>query len=190
MLRIIVIARYHPIADRERARATQRHHIRGRRASGRGTSALMPSPEEVIAHVFTSKNPATGSAPPAEIAWVVFEHGTVFFSVPTDELPAGSSLVAIADAARAALRELGPVRAGTPSADFNPTQLTSWYPDEPVWFVGFDHPSLVTIVTMEAEPLVAGIAARGRRQHDHDEQTIVVVRGFDGATDRPTLTPS
>ena len=151
----------------------------------------MPSPEQVIAQVFTTANPVTGSLPPPRMAWVVFAHGTVFFTEPTEALPAGSSLGAIADAARAALRELGPVRVGSASADFNPTRLTGWYPDEPVWFVGFDHPGIVTIVTLDAEPVTAGLDARGRRQFDHDEQLIVLVRGFDGATDypAPTLVP-
>jgi hypothetical protein len=144
----------------------------------------MPSPEQVIERVFTSVNPTTLSKPPPEIAWVVFAHGTAFFTVPTEALQAGVSLAAIADAGRAALTELGPVHVGSPSADFNPTRLTSWYPDEAVWFVGFDHPSIVTIVTIDGTPLVAGMEARRRRQLDHDEQTILLVRGFDGAIDR------
>jgi hypothetical protein len=152
----------------------------------------MPSPEQVIAQVFTTTNPVTGSLPPPQMAWVVFAHGTVFFTEPTDELPGGSALIAIVDAARVALRELGPVRVGSASADFNPTRLTSWYPDEPVWFVGFDHPNIVVIVTLDAQPMVAGLDARGRRQLDHDEQIIVAVRGFDGATDypAPTIVPA
>lgn len=144
----------------------------------------MPSPEEVIEHVFTSVNPETGSQPPPEMAWVVFAHGTVFFTAPTAELPARSSRVDLAAAARAALRELGPVQPGSPSADFNPVRLSAWYPDEPVWFVGFDHPSIATILTSEADDLAAGLEARQLRQLDHDEQTLTFIRGFDGATER------
>jgi hypothetical protein len=138
----------------------------------------MPTPEQVIERVFTTVNPATGSKPPPEIAWVVFEHGTVFFATPSEALPADATTAAIEAAGRAALRELGPVHAGTPSADFNPTLLSSWYPDDKVWFVGFDHPSIVTIVTLDGTNLVAGLEARRRRQLDHDAPNVVAVRGF------------
>ena len=138
----------------------------------------MPTPAEVIARVFTTVNPATGSKPPPEIAWVVFAHGTVFFTAPTDALPVDATRETIEAAARAALFELGPVQVGTPSADFNPTRLTGWYPDEPVWFVGFDHPDLATIVTLAGSDLVAGIAARQARQQDHDDPIVVEVRSF------------
>jgi hypothetical protein len=77
------------------------------------------------------------------------------------------------------------VRAGSPSGDFNPSRLTGWYPDEPVWLVGFDHPGIMTIVTHDGGDLAAGLDARARRDRDHDEQAIVLVRGFDGAIDRP-----
>jgi hypothetical protein len=121
------------------------------------------------------------------MAWVVFAHGTVFFSAPTEVLPAGASLAQIAEAGKAALRELGPVHVGSPSADFKPTRLDGWFPDEPVWFVGFDHPNIATIVVVDAKPVTAGLEARSRRQRDHDEQVIVCVRGFDGSVAR---TPS
>jgi hypothetical protein len=146
----------------------------------------MPSPEEVIERLFTSVNPTTLSKPPSEIAWVVFGHGTVFFTVPTEELPNGASPAQIEAAGRAALAELGPVMVATPSADFSPTRLASWYPDDPVWFVGFDHPSIVTIVTMPGTPLLVGMEARRRRQLDHDEGTVTLVRGFDGTVERRT----
>src|SRR5262249_37789110 len=129
--------------------------------------------EDIIARVFTSQNPTTRSQPPPEIAWVVFAHGTPFFSAPTDALPASASPAQIAQAAKAALRELGPVHVGTPSADFNPARLDGWFPDEPVWFVGFDHPNIATIVVIDAKPVTAGLEARSRRQRDHDEQTIL-----------------
>jgi hypothetical protein len=144
----------------------------------------MLTAEDVATRVFTSQNPATGSQPPPEIAWVVFEHGTVFFSTPTDALPASASSAQIAEAGKAALRELGPVHVATPSADFNAVRLNSWFPDEPVWFVRFDHPNVATVVVMESEPVVAGLEARRRRQRDHDEQVIVCVRGFDTAVAR------
>ena len=82
----------------------------------------MPTPEQVIEQVFTSVNPTTGSQPPPAIAWVVFAHGTVFFTVPTDAVPVDATLAALADAGRAALKELGPVHVATPSAESLETQ--------------------------------------------------------------------
>lgn len=146
---------------------------------------MASTPEQVIDRVFTTANPETGSLPPPQIAWAVFAHGTAFFSAPTDELAADASAEAIATAARAAISELGPVGAGSASADFNPVRLDGWFPDEPVWFVGFDHPGIATVVTIDATDLVAGLAGRSRRQLDHDEQQIVCVRRFDGTTSRP-----
>lgn len=139
----------------------------------------MPSPADVIETLFTTENPATGSQPPAQIAWVVFAHGTVFFTTPTDALPLDTSFDALADAARAALHELGPVIPGTSSADFNISRLDGWYPDDPVWFVAFDHPALATIV-IEDDELAAGLVARSLRQQDHEDRAIVLVRHFDG----------
>jgi hypothetical protein len=146
---------------------------------------MNPSAEDVVAHIFTSDNPATGSKPPPQIAWAIFEHGTAFFSVPTDALPTTATTAAIADAARAALRELGPVHPGSPSADFNPTRLDGWYPDQPVWFVGFDHPSIATVMVADGTSLVVGLLARRQRDLDHDAQNVVAVRGFGGSVWRP-----
>lgn len=144
----------------------------------------MLTAEDIVARAFTTQNPTTGSQPPPQIAWVVFAHGTVFFTTPTDDLPASASPAQIAEAGKAALRKVGPVRAGHPSGDFSPRRLDGWFPDEPVWFVGFDRPGIATTVVMDAEPVVAGLEARRRRQRDHDEQTIVCVRGFDGTVAR------
>ena len=141
-----------------------------------------PSAAEVLEKVFTSANPATGSQPPPAMAWVVFAHGTAFFTTPTIGLPPDASFDAIADAARAALTELGPVLVGSPAADFHTARLDGWYPDDPVWFVSYDHPAIATIILHGGAELAAGILARGHRQQDHDEQQIVLVRRFDGST--------
>src|SRR5882672_9498468 len=103
---------------------------------------------EILERIFTSVNPATGSTPPST-AWVIYAHGTVFFSGTRETLPADASFGMIADAARSAFSELGPVQAGTPSADFNPIRMHSWFPDEPVWFVRFDHEDIFTAVTLD-----------------------------------------
>lgn len=139
---------------------------------------------EIAARIFTSPNPTTGVQPAPQITWVVFAHGTVFHTRPTDKLPVISSPSAIAEAGKAALRELGPVRVGSPSGDFITARLKTWFPDEPVWSVRFGHPDIVTLVVLEAEPAFAGLEARRRRQRDYDQQTITCVRGFDGAVTR------
>ena len=140
----------------------------------------MTTPADVLHHVFTSKNPTTDSEPPPHMAWAVFANGTAFFSEPTQALPLDASFDAIAEAARAAMRELGPVHAGSSSADFNSTRLASWFPDEPIWFITYDHPKIVTILASDGNDLSAGLAGRTRRQQDHDEGTLVLVRRFDG----------
>ena len=139
------------------------------------------TPAEIIERVFTTANPTTGSQPPPQMAWVIFEHGTAFFAAPSDALAADASFDTLADAATAALAELGPVHVGTSSADVNPSRLDGWFPEEPVWFVSFDHPAIATVVVVESSDLAAGMMARGLRQQDHDEQRIVLVRRFDGA---------
>lgn len=140
----------------------------------------MPTPADVITTIFTTENPATGSKPPPEMAWVVFSHGTAFFTLPTDAVPLDASFDALVAAARAALSELGPVIAGTPAADFNTARLEGWYPDEPVWFVSYAHSALATII-VEPDELSAGLGARALRQQDHDDPQVVLVRRFDGS---------
>ena len=140
---------------------------------------------QVIERVFTTTNPATGSQPPSDIAWVVFEHGTCFFSVPTDELPLDATPDALVAAARAALASLGPAIPGTPAADFTPSRLDGWFPDEPVWFVAYDHSAIATIVITDGSELEAGLRARALRDDDHDAPVPTLVRGFDGTTWTP-----
>lgn len=143
----------------------------------------MPTAAEVLERVFTSVNPATGSRPPPAMAWAVFEHGTFFYTDPSSDLPATASFDQIAAAALAALDELGPVQAGTPAGDFNPTRLEGWYPDHPVWFVSYDHPRIATVIELEATDVAAGLTARSHRQLDHDERKIVLVRRFNGTAE-------
>jgi len=116
------------------------------------------------------------------MAWAVFEHGTAFFTTPTQMLPIDSTFEAIAEAARAALRTLGPVTVGTESADFSAIRMSSWYPEEPLWMVSFATPDIATIVSNDGSDLTAGLDGRQRRQQDHDEQKLVIVRRFDGTT--------
>lgn len=53
-----------------------------------------------------------------------------------------------------------------------------------MWCVGFAHESIVTIVTMDSEPIAVGLSGRARRELDLAEQSIVLVRGFDGMSRR------
>jgi hypothetical protein len=138
------------------------------------------TPAQILESVFTSDNPVTGSKPPPAMAWVVFANGTCFYTAPSDTLPATASRDEIEAAGKAALRELGPVQVGSPSADFNPARLDGWFPDDPVWFVTFDHEAIATIVVGEGDDLTIGLRARSLREDDHDEQRVVLVRGFDG----------
>jgi hypothetical protein len=139
---------------------------------------------EIINHVFTTPNPQTESLPPDYTACVIYAHGTVFYSAPSATLPVDATFDVIAEAASMALNELGPVHAGTPSADFNPLRLDAWFPDEPVWLVSFDHENIATIVTMDAQAITVGLNGRIRRELDFAEQSIVLVRRFDGTSRR------
>ena len=137
---------------------------------------MASSVPEILDRVFTTPNPKTGSLPPAHTAWVVFAHWTVSYSVPSGLLPVDCTFEVLAEAACSALKELGPPHAGTESADFNPFRLDGWFPDEPVWCVGYAHENIVTIVTMDSQPMTAGLSGRARRELDLAEQSIVFVR--------------
>ena len=139
---------------------------------------------EILEQVFTTPNPKTGSLPPEHTAWVVFARGTVFYSAPSDRLPVDVTFDVLAEAACSALKELGPAQAGTDTADFNPHRLDGWFPEEPVWLVSFSHENIATLVTMDAEPIAVGLSGRARRELDLAEQSIVLVRRFDGMSRR------
>ena len=140
------------------------------------------TPAQILERVFTSKNPVTGSDPPPAMAWVVFENGTCFYTAPSDALPVTATRDQIEAAGKAALRELGPVHVGSPSADFNPARLDGWFPDDPVWFVTFDHEAIATILVGEGTDLAMGLQGRSLREADHDAMVVVLVRGFDGTS--------
>jgi hypothetical protein len=144
------------------------------------------TPAECAERLFTSPNPVSGSLPPSSpIAWVVFAHGTVFVTVPRARLPVTATPAQLVQAARETLAQYAP-RAGTPSADFDATRLTAWFPDDPVWHVSFTHPEIVAIVLSDASdedklPLGAAraeIAGRLQCQRDLTEGTILVARAF------------
>ncbi len=140
----------------------------------------------MMEHVFTHHNPTTGSTPPDHMAWVVFEHGTAFFSAPSEELPLDASPEEILAAARIAMAELGPVITGTAAGDFNSVCLDAWFSGEFVYFVTFDHPAIATIVIADhQDDLSAGLAGRACREADLAGLTATEIRGFDGRVVRP-----
>ena len=148
--------------------------------------AIKRSAASVMEHVFTHQNPATQSTPPEHMAWVVFEHGTAFFSAPTDELPADATPEDILAAARIAMAELGPVIAGTAAGDFNPVCLDAWFPGEFVYFVTYDHPAIATVVIADQEDdLAAGVIGRAGREADLAGLTATEIRCFDGRVVHP-----
>lgn len=142
----------------------------------------------VLEHVFTHQNPSTGSLPPEQMAWVVFEHGTAFFSAPTDELATDADVDDLVAAARIAMAELGPVIAGTPAGDFNSECLSAWFPGEFVYFVSYDHPAIATVVVADEaqDDLSAGLVGRSRREADLEGLSAREIRDFHGRVFRPT----
>lgn len=138
---------------------------------------------EVVEHLFTSVNPETGSRPPERIAWAVFAGGTVFFATPSDDLPLTASARELARAARQALRQLGPVVAGSPAGDFSTSLLDTWFPGEYVFFITYDHPSIANVILAEDDDeLAAGIIGRQIRAGDHATMEVDLVRDFSGQT--------
>ena len=76
---------------------------------------------------------------------------------------------------------LGPVVAGTSSADFHPGHLADWFPDATVYLVNYDNPAIATVFFGDGQtPLEAGLAARACRQRDFEQREIVAVRDFHG----------
>jgi hypothetical protein len=144
----------------------------------------MRTPASALEHIFTNPNPLNGKLPPTHVAWVIFANGTVFYTFPNEDLLPGASAAELTAAAISALDEMGPVMAGTPSADFSVSRLASWFPEERVYFVTYDDPRIVSIVVEEQEStdLAVGMLGRANRQADFEQRRVALVRGFDGAT--------
>ncbi|REE98527.1 hypothetical protein [Thermomonospora umbrina] len=101
-------------------------------------------------------------------SWVLFAHGTVVvLTEPGDDLEGEATGI---------LRDHGPVRAGTPSADFGIVDLD----DAPGWVIYGDHPDVLTYVApdeLDADPedLAVGLHGRAKRNDDGTELRIVHV---------------
>ncbi len=93
-----------------------------------------------------------------EKSWVLFENGTcVILMEPRGDL---------ADQAAGLLREWGPVRAGTPSGDFDTIELA----DAPGWVVTCHPDDILTYVGPDEidspDDLVVGLLGRSKRNRD------------------------
>ena len=101
-------------------------------------------------------------------SWVLFEHGTgVILPEPEGDLAAQ---------AVALMREFGPVRVATPSADFSVVVLA----DHPGYVVTCHHPDILTYVgpdEVDAEPeeVAVGLLGRSKRNWDAEELRVVHV---------------
>ncbi|WP_433290566.1 hypothetical protein ACQP2F_23215 [Actinoplanes sp. CA-030573] len=106
-------------------------------------------------------------------SWVVFEHGTcvVFAEAGTGDL---------ATRAVDVLREFGPVRTGTPAADFGTITLE----ETPGWVVTGHHPDVLTFVSPDEvdqhDTLVVGLTGRAKRDQDGRSLTVVHVEQLAG----------
>jgi hypothetical protein len=108
----------------------------------------------------------------AEKSWVVFENGTCVVLAGADpdaDLAAGAT---------ALLREYGPVRVGTPSADFDLIELDGY----PGWVVTCHHPDILNYVppqalTERAGPpeVLAGLFGRSARDEDARQPAVLHV---------------
>ena len=100
-------------------------------------------------------------------SWVAFEHGTcVVLAEPADDLAVRAVEI---------LREFGPVRTGTPAADFGTVPLGA----APGWVVTGHHPGVLTYVAPgelpEPDNLAVGLTGRSKRDLDAHELTVVHV---------------
>ncbi|WP_351225793.1 hypothetical protein [Streptomyces sp. NPDC002133] len=106
-------------------------------------------------------------------SWVLFEHGTcVVLTAPDGEL---------AEQATGILEEFGPVRVGSPAADFGVIDLE----DAEGWVVTGDHPDILTYVG-RGEPhdqsdIAVGLYGRSKRDRDGTELRIVHVEDRRGS---------
>ena len=63
--------------------------------------------------------------------------------------------------------------------------LEAWYPGEHVWLVVYASSGIMNVVVDSDSEPVAGLTGRAVRGDDHDEPEVVLVRRFDGTSERP-----
>jgi len=134
---------------------------------------------EIIELVYTTANPETGSQPPKYVAWVVFEHGTVFLTFPKDHTPVDASAELLQQRAIEALQDLGEPIAGTSSADFNVGRLP-WFEEQFVYVITYDSQYIFNIASYseETNDIAVGIFARALRADDAISPKVLFVRDF------------
>lgn len=139
--------------------------------------------QDVMECVFTSENPETGSLPPEEAAWVIFENNTVFFMTPTSDEANGLTFEELGKKACKVLEDFGPAIAGTPLADFEVNGLDAWYPDEYVYMVTYTHSNIFSIYITEKEEdeYTIGLKNRTSREIDAEDLEIQLIRHFNGS---------
>lgn len=139
--------------------------------------------EEVVKHVYTTENPETGSKPNPNLAWVIFENGTVFLTAENDEIDSKLTIDQIKEYAAYELYKAGEPVGGTSSADFTVDKLP-WYPKDNIYIVSYEYHGLFNIMILEEDSshLSIGLQARSQRAADFDKQLVRTVRHFNGKT--------
>ena len=137
--------------------------------------------QSIIELVFTTENPETGSKPPANIAYAIFENETICLITPNEKISLGANTEELSKFAKEALQDLGVAIGGTSSADFNVSRVP-WFSEEYVYMITYDSPRVFSVKTYkeETEDLVCGLAGRSSRSQDAEDLTIKLIRDFEG----------
>jgi hypothetical protein len=110
----------------------------------------------------------------ANVDWVAFKNGT--FAVFSQAHPARSRQKLIEDG-EGALKYYAGIGSGAGSSygDFAAHFQDNNFPDENVWIVTFDHPSIMTLVVFDEATgdMQAGLCGRGVRAVDADDPVVV-----------------
>jgi len=100
--------------------------------------------------------------------WALYTHGTCVVVTGADRPPDSAAARAVA-----VLRAAGPVRVGSPSADFGVIDVAQG------WVVTCHHPDILTFVAegdvADPGPLTVGLLGRTRRDQDAEELRVVHV---------------
>lgn len=136
---------------------------------------------EIIELVFTTENPETGSKPPENVAWAIFEHETVCLITPNDNISTTASQEELADFALKALNDLGVSQGGTPSGDFNVSRVP-WFSEEYVYMITYDSRYIFNVLVYkeEKEDIGVGLFGRAGRNLDAENPIIKLIRDFEG----------
>ncbi|WP_291728063.1 hypothetical protein [Bernardetia sp.] len=126
--------------------------------------------EEILETVFTTENPETGSQPPEQIGWVIFENETVCLIGKSAGLSENPSAEEMADFAKKELLELGVPMVGSPSADFNVSRVP-WFKEQFVYMITYDSNFIFNVLTYEEETSDISVGMEGRSVRGLDAET-------------------